>query len=61
MTALRQKHGHNYITQLKTSRRIMAASAENIPQLIQTINTSHTQCVTCIAKPWNKVHKKRKC
>jgi len=34
----------HYTLQSKTSRRIMAASAGNIPRLIQTIIMSHTKC-----------------
>jgi len=43
MTAVRHKHVHNCIAQSKASRK-MAASAGNVPRLIQAIITSHTQC-----------------
>jgi len=37
------KHVHNCIAQFKANRK-MAASARNLPRLIQAIMTSHTQC-----------------
>jgi len=37
------KHVHNCIAQFRANRK-MAASAGNLPRLIQVIMTSHTQC-----------------
>jgi len=43
-TTIKHKCLHNCITQSKASRRITAASVGNVPQLIQTIIASQTQC-----------------